>query len=786
MNNMMRILSKNDNNIKTIKNNTILNKDSSLPKPQKPPPPKQPAPKPAPAPVAALVVAPVVAPLVVQQPIPDKPSIIVIGNGPSVLKHNFASLIDSFDIVVRINHYIPSINVGEKVTIFFCSTAKETLYYDKIPHCANQILIWDELNKSSVYDGNPQTKKVDKGPIVTKLHKDFKFNNWPKNPWASTGICALMYLILSNKYDKIHICGFDNLIHGKKRHYFEQSIHDNNHHSTDLERNFITHYIKLGKLCYLIDSDIYKKSNINFNDAHTIKLYEYKRYVLANKITWTLDNKFAISLLKGKCYYCNIKNKINHIDLIDSNKAYITENSVSICSDCKNIKSHIKNIKDFYNICEHISIYTKAFKNNSNWKQNNNSVIKNVDFNLSNDQIDTFLSKKCNLCGNFVILNDDINNKTNNFNCNMCQNMKGKLSNDQFLRKCLMITLKKKGLYFKSDNTDNIELEKETLINLFESKYKKSKIDIDNTKYLEKNIYYEKKTWNGNFESIKNVDLEFEQVETVEQKDLWLYFKNKTASYDFKKENKELENDLLIFLKDKNTQKYLGLIGISLNLIHNKTLGNYIESTDNLKHIINLTTCIPLQPFGFHFKGGKLLAKLIFSKEFMNIFENKYKFKALGVVTSSLYGKSIQYDRLREFKFIDFCKDQDIQIPDELTKKCQLYLMNKGYDFSKEDQFFVVNKALKELKLSAVNYISDIPKGIYFGVYHPQALGFLSCKLNSLDEFELKSNDTIFKDWLFKYGHKRFTHLRHTNRLKLIKDNPILIAYTVANRPKSA
>ena len=43
--------------------------------------------------------------------------IIVVGNGPSILNTNNGSLIDSFDQVVRINHYIPiSEKTGTKVT----------------------------------------------------------------------------------------------------------------------------------------------------------------------------------------------------------------------------------------------------------------------------------------------------------------------------------------------------------------------------------------------------------------------------------------------------------------------------------------------------------------------------------------------------------------------------------------------------------------------------------------------------------------------------------------------
>jgi hypothetical protein len=64
-----------------------------------------------------------------------------------------------------------------------------------------------------------------------------------------------MYLILSDKYDTIHIYGFDNLIKGNRLHYFEQAKIEVCQHSSELEKNFIDYYIKLGKICKLENSN---------------------------------------------------------------------------------------------------------------------------------------------------------------------------------------------------------------------------------------------------------------------------------------------------------------------------------------------------------------------------------------------------------------------------------------------------------------------------------------------------------------------------------------------------
>jgi len=187
----------------------------------------------------------------------DKPSIIVMGNGPSVLKYEYGNIIDSFDEVIRINHYIPSKNVGEKLTTFVASTYAD--FYKEVPLKANEILIWNEAPKHSDYDYFDKTTRICTPNLLNKLKKDFKFNIWPKAPWCSTGVGLLLYLIMSNKYNKIHIFGFDNLVKDEQVHFFENVKHNHNNHSTNLERNFINYYIASGKLCRLQDSDYLKQ-----------------------------------------------------------------------------------------------------------------------------------------------------------------------------------------------------------------------------------------------------------------------------------------------------------------------------------------------------------------------------------------------------------------------------------------------------------------------------------------------------------------------------------------------
>ena len=54
---------------------------------------------------------------------------------------------------------------------------------------------------------------------------------------------SLILFIDFNKFNKIYIHGFDGLVKGEKLHYFENKINDEDVHSSELEKNFINHYI---------------------------------------------------------------------------------------------------------------------------------------------------------------------------------------------------------------------------------------------------------------------------------------------------------------------------------------------------------------------------------------------------------------------------------------------------------------------------------------------------------------------------------------------------------------
>ena len=183
---------------------------------------------------------------------------------------------------------------------------------------------------------------------------------------------------------------------------------------------------------------------------------------------------------------------------------------------------------------------------------------------------------------------------------------------------------------------------------------------------------------------------------------------------------------------------------------------------------MNISTCVPLQPFGFNFNGGKLLTQLVFSQEVQDIFKSRYNHELLAITTTSLYGKSIQYDRLKEIKFIGFTKGNSVyKYPNEFIHKCQDYLKSKhNINILNKNKLYIISSVLQKLDLPKDEFMKDNPKGIYFGFVYPESKDFLTNKKNIITVPKLKSINEIFTDWINRWAEQRYNHLLKNNKIK--------------------
>ena len=263
------------------------------------------------------------------------------------------------------------------------------------------------------------------------------------------------------------------------------------------------------------------------------------------------------------------------------------------------------------------------------------------------------------------------------------------------------------------------------------------------------------------------------------------------------KNSSNIGRNLHYLVRDKITGKYLGVICIT---------GDFIDLTPRDEHIgwdrefktnsgkLNNSaigsTIVPLQPLGFNYTGGKLLALLCLSDDIQRQWKENYGDVLVSVTTTSLYGKAktgglSQYDRLKHWKKCGYSKGS---LSYELTKETEKEML-KYAEKHYNDRYFLLYVAKREngqtLKRDHRNRMRqfiysklDIPKdiiksdhqrGIYWASLYDNSREFLR---GEIDESKLvKSIDTsteaLSELWKERYARKRITNLVNNDRTNL-------------------
>jgi len=342
------------------------------------------------------------------------------------------------------------------------------------------------------------------------------------------------------------------------------------------------------------------------------------------------------------------------------------------------------------------------------------------------------------------------------------------------------IDINKNNIKFK-----NQETHKMYIINAFNDFSEKSYDDLMyHNKYYElsdiKNMTkFEDKIFNLSNWNDFNIKPVLEFCESNHQHQLYMYYRKKVSSLSV---TGTFGRQIRILVKDYYSSKYIGIMCLSSDVYSLDERDNYVKQLLKmdiydknfiLKHILNLSTCVPLQPFGYNTNGGKLIASLAFSKEIFDYYLKKYKEPLLGIVTTSINGKSIQYDRLKCLKLIGYTKGYgSVNIPPELLDLCKEYnYIWKVISVSdRKDTMTFLNLLLSHLKLSKKILQHNKKRGIYFGCIFKNKLDMINTNYsinNSLMNIsELNSIDMIYNNWKERWCDNRINNLITKNSIR--------------------
>ena len=259
------------------------------------------------------------------------------------------------------------------------------------------------------------------------------------------------------------------------------------------------------------------------------------------------------------------------------------------------------------------------------------------------------------------------------------------------------------------------------------------------------------------------------------------------------KNNSNIGRNLYYIVQDKVTSKYLGVICISSDFLDLTPRDNAIGWPRDVKTqqgMINHTaigsTIVPLQPLGYNYMGGKLLALLCLSDTVQKDWKDRYGDVLVGVTTTSLYGNTksnglSQYDGLEHWNKMGFSSGSVAFEPTKPTMKKAFMWIKQHYPRkyfewwdAKNTQGLPLKRDHKNRSLNFVYSKLGIPKelirtehqrGIYFSPLYTNTNEYLRKEITdeSLVKLFDTTEETLANIWKTKYSKGRISMLKKKN-----------------------
>lgn len=289
--------------------------------------------------------------------------------------------------------------------------------------------------------------------------------------------------------------------------------------------------------------------------------------------------------------------------------------------------------------------------------------------------------------------------------------------------------------------------------------------------------------------------LEPELVYTNKEEDLPELWNTIRTFSSTMKNNSNIGRNLNFVVRDKPTKKYLGVICISSDFLDLTPRDNFIGWSREKKTqgaMINHTaigsTIVPLQPLGFNYVGGKLLALLCLSTPVQELWEKLYGDKLVSVTTTSLYGKTkagglSQYDNLDFWQPMGFTsgsvsfeplKDTRMMIREWLKKNhtrkyFEWYVAKKpsGQPHKRDHKNRSLNFAYSQLSIPKELIRSEHARGIYFTPLYDKSCEFLRGDDDGQNMTKLfdTSVENLVNVWKTKHAKPRIKQLAKKDKV---------------------
>ena len=291
--------------------------------------------------------------------------------------------------------------------------------------------------------------------------------------------------------------------------------------------------------------------------------------------------------------------------------------------------------------------------------------------------------------------------------------------------------------------------------------------------------------------------LEPELVYTNKEEDLPELWNTIRTFSSTMKNNSNIGRNLNFVVRDKVTKKYLGVICISSDFLDLTPRDNFIGWSREIKTqgaMINHTaigsTIVPLQPLGFNYVGGKLLALLCLSDPVQELWKKLYGDTLVSVTTTSLYGKTkagglSQYDNLDYWQPMGFTSGSVSFEPlretrylirewlkkNHTRKYFEWYIAKKpsGQPHKRDHKNRSLNFAYSQLDIPKELIRSEHARGIYFTPLYDKSCEFLrkDCEESELTKSFDTSVESLTNIWKMKHAKPRIKQLAKKDKVSV-------------------
>jgi len=237
------------------------------------------------------------------------------------------------------------------------------------------------------------------------------------------------------------------------------------------------------------------------------------------------------------------------------------------------------------------------------------------------------------------------------------------------------------------------------------------------------------------------------------------------------------------FVKDKKTDKYLGVICLGSDVVSIKVRDEFIGWTKEnklddgkLNHTAIGTSIIATQPLGYNFLGGKLISALVTCSTVRDKWKELYDQTLVGITTTALYGVHSQYNGIPHWKTLGETAGQINLKPDD-----DVYLIwNQWLKDNHPEEHHkavnatgpknnVINRIFRYLEMKAKHYQHGFKRGVYFANIYDNGKDYLTNKIEDKDlvmkeKYKLDYDRII--NWWKPKAIRRYEKLHKENRLK--------------------